>query len=86
MDNQIQAVQAMQDYIEAHCDTNISLTELATVAHFSPWYAARIFKELTGVSPADYIRRLKLSKSALKLRDEKTKVIDVALQAGFESV
>lgn len=82
----IQAVQAMQDYIEAHIAEKISLTQLAAVAHFSPWYSARIFKKLTSLSPADYIRRLKLSKSALRLRDESIKIIDITFDMGFESV
>lgn len=86
MNEKIEAVQKMQSYIEAHISHEISLTELAETAHFSPWYSARIFKELTGYSPADYIRRLKLSKSALHLRDEQVKVIDVAFDLGFVSV
>lgn len=86
MTGKIEAVQQMQSYIEAHLTERISLDQLAEAAHFSPWYAARIFKELTGCSPADYIRRLKLSKSALKLRDEDVKIIDVAFDMGFASV
>lgn len=80
------AVQRMQDYIQCHLSQQISLTDLANAAHFSPWYSARIFKELTGFSPADYIRRLKLSKSALRLRDQSIKIIDLAFDSGFASV
>jgi AraC family transcriptional regulator len=80
------AVQRMQDYIEAHLTERITLCDLADAAHFSPFYAARIFKELTGLAPAEYIRRLRLSKSALRLRDENCRIIDVAYDAGFESV
>lgn len=86
MTQQIEAVQRMQDYIEAHLAEEISPAQLAEAAHFSPWYAARIFKELTRLSPADYIRRLKLSRSALRLRDEQVKIIDVAFDMGFASV
>lgn len=86
MTEQILAVQAMQTYIETHLTQEITLADLAEAAHFSPWYAARLFKELTGVSPADYIRRLKLAKSALRLRDESVKVIDLAFDMGFASV
>ncbi len=53
---------------------------------FSPWYAYRLFKEYTNFTPADYIRRLKLSRSALCLRDLECKVIDVAFNLGFQSV
>lgn len=86
MDEKTLAVQNMQDYIKAHIAEKISLTQLAKIAHFSPWYCARIFKELTEYAPADYIRRLKLSQSALRLRDEDVKVIDIAFEMGFSSV
>lgn len=59
---------------------------LAEAAHFSPWYAVKIFKELTEASPADYIRRLKLSKSALRLMDKNVKIIDIAFDMGFSNV
>jgi AraC-like DNA-binding protein len=84
--DKIEAVQKMQYFIENHVSDEISLTDLAEEAHFSPWYSARIFKELTGLSPADYIRRSKLSKSALRLRDENPKITDIAFDMGFASV
>lgn len=86
MTDKIEAVQNMQDYIKEHLTEEISLATLAEAAHFSPWYSARIFKELTGLSPADYIRRYRLSKSALRLRDETIKISDVAFDMGFSSV
>ena len=86
MDEHIEAVQRMQDYIEAHLDKNITMANLANVSKYSPWYSYRLFVDLMHMTPAVYIRRLRLSKSALRLRDEKVKIIDVALDSGFESV
>ena len=86
MDEHIEAVQRMQDYIEAHLDANISMADLANVAKYSPWYSYRLFVDLLHMTPAVYIRRLRLSKSALRLRDEKVRIIDVAFDFGFESV
>ena len=86
MDEHIEAVQRMQDYIECNLTQDISLTELAKAAGYSPWYCYRLFHSLLHVTPAVYIRRLRLSKSALRLRDEKVKIIDVAYDSGFESV
>lgn len=86
MQDQIAAVQRMQDYIEAHLYETITAADLARAALFSPWYAYRLFIRHVGTSPADYIRRLRLSKSALKLRDEQCRIIDVALEIGFGSV
>lgn len=85
MNEQILAVQRMQDYIEKHLIETITLADLARVSLFSPWHSYRIFKEYTQLTPAEYIRRLRLSKSALRLRDETCKVIDVAFDLGFGS-
>lgn len=86
MQEQLLAVQRMQDYIEKHIYENISLADLSRVSLFSPWYSYRLFKEYTELTPGDYIRRLKLSKSALRLRDENCKIIDIAFDMGFQSV
>lgn len=86
MQEQIEAVQRMQEYIATHLSENITLTDLAKVAMFSTWYARRIFIAHTGVSPSDYIRRLRLRHSALRLRDENCLITDVAFDLGFGSV
>lgn len=86
MEEHIGAVQRMQDYIAGHLADTITLAKLAEVSFFSPFYSHRLFVQHTGLTPADYIRRLRLSKSALRLRDEACKIIDVALELGFGSV
>ena len=86
MNKHIEAVQKMQDYIAAHLDNNITMTDLAKESQYSPWYSYRLFVDLLHMTPSVYIRRLRLSKSALRLRDEKIKVIDIAFDTGFDSV
>ena len=86
MDERIDAVQRMQDYIESNLEQDISMADLSKAAGYSPWYSYRLFQNLLYMTPAVYIRRLRLSKSALRLRDEKVKIIDVAYDSGFESV
>ncbi|MDD3191909.1 MAG: helix-turn-helix domain-containing protein [Bacilli bacterium] len=84
--DQTDAIIAMQNYISDHMEDDISLTDLAKVSFYSPWYSYRLFIEYLHVSPSNYIRRLRLSKSALQLRDENSRITDVAFQAGYESV
>ena len=43
MQEQIEAVQRMQEYIEKHLQENISFADVAKVSLFSPWYARRLF-------------------------------------------
>lgn len=86
MKEQAEAVQRMQDYIGEHMNGEITLADLSRVSLFSPWHSYRLFKQWTGLTPADYIRRLRLSTSALKLRDERCRIADVAYEYGFGSV
>lgn len=86
MNEQILAVQRMQDYIETHLTDEITMADLAGAALFSPWYSYRLFKMLTGITPSDYIRRLRLSESAKKLKNEDAKISDIAFEIGFGSV
>ena len=86
MKEQILAVQRMQDYIEAHLEGTIGLSDLAQVSLFSPWHSHRLFQEYTGLTPASYIRRLRLAKAALRLKKEDIYIIDVAFDLGFGSV
>ena len=85
MDDRLKAVQNMQRYIESHINEVITPADLAEASLYSPWYARRLFEQYTGLTPARYIRRLKLSRSALRLRDEKCGVLDIALDMGFGS-
>ena len=86
MEEQRKAVRAMQDYISEHIAEDITPADLAKASNFSPWYARKLFVKHLGMAPAVYIRRLKLSKSALRLRDEKISVLDIAMDMGFGSV
>lgn len=81
----INAVHRMQGYIAAHISERISLKQLSDAAGYSPWHSARIFKELTGRAPLEYIRACRLTKAALVLRDERHKIIDVAFDFVFDS-
>ncbi len=86
MDEQRKAVRKMQDYINDHINEDITIDDLAAVSAFSPWYARKLFIKYLEMTPAVYIRRLKLSKSALRLRDESCQILDVAMDMGFGSV
>lgn len=86
MKEQILAVQRMQDYIEAHLDEKIGLSELASASLFSPWYSYHLFQEYIGLTPSGYIRRLRLAKAALRIKNEHIRMIDVAFDLGFGSV
>lgn len=86
MKEQTIAVQRMQDYIGENLTKDITLSDLARASLFSPWYSYRLFREYLGLTPAEYIRKLRLSQAALRLRDESCRVLDVAFDLGFGNV
>ncbi len=75
----------MQDYIMAHYEETITLPDLAKAAMYSPWHALRAFNELVGKTPFEYLRSVRLSAAAKKLRDTDMSVLDVALASAFGS-
>ena len=86
MKQQIMAVQRMQDYIQRNMEREISLSDLAREALFSPWYSYRLFRDCLGLTPTEYIRKYRLSLAARRLREGGERVIDVAFDLGFANV
>jgi AraC family transcriptional regulator len=81
----IRAARRMQEHIESHIGEPITLAALARAAGYSQWHAARIFKEMTGKSPVEYIRLRRLSIAATRLRELPDRVVDVAFDFVFDS-
>ena len=84
-EEKICAVRRMQDYIMAHYQEEVTLPDLAKAALYSPWHALRAFTELVGKTPFDYLRAVRLSAAAKKLRDTNMSVLDIALESAFGS-
>lgn len=79
------AVKQMKDYIRSHLQQPITAGDIAKAAGYSQYHATRLFKARTGMSPFEYIRRERLTKSAHALRKGTPKVIDIALDFVFDS-
>ena len=73
------------DYIENNLSENIRAGEVAKTVGSSRYHFHRMFYAMTGVTPADYIRRRKLTLAATDLATGRERVIDIALKYGFES-
>ncbi len=79
------AVSRMQRYIESHLDEEITLDGLANAAGYSKYHAVRVFKELTHRTPLETVRALRLTRAAEVLLDANDKIVDVAMNSGFDS-
>lgn len=72
-------------HIQRHLDEPLELNELAAIAYFSPFHFHRIFRGLVGESVMEHIRRLRLERAVLRLRDTARSILDIALEAGYET-
>ena len=85
LSDKVNAVIKMQKFIITNIDQKITLDDLSRIAGYSKFHSARIFKELADRTPFEYIRAFRLTIAAQVLRDSDGKVVDIALDNGFDS-
>jgi AraC family transcriptional regulator len=74
------------NYISQNLNKTLTLDELSKIANFSKFHFMRIFKAFTGETIGDFIRRLRLEKSAFYLIYNKDMYItEIALDCGYSS-
>lgn len=81
----LQPIRHALSYIQAHYGERITLQELADAAGYSVYYFCKLFKEITRLTPMQYVVRYRLeqSKKRLILSDDPAEV--VMLDAGFHN-
>ena len=72
-------------YIQQHLDDALELEQVASVAAFSSFHFHRIFRGLVGETLKEHVRRLRLERAARNLKQLDGPILELALQAGFET-
>jgi AraC family transcriptional regulator len=70
-------------YIEAHLARPLSVTELAAVAHTSPAYFVRLFKQATGQTPHQYVIMCRIERAKQLLTETEWPIIEIGRHVGF---
>ena len=73
------------DYIARHRGDDLSVERLSQVANFSKFHFHRQFSAYVGVSVARYVQLVRLKGASYQLVFTGRKIIDIALEAGFEN-
>lgn len=69
--------------IEESCATALSLGELAREAGLSPFHFLRLFRDVTGITPHQYLIGARLRRALRLLLDTELPVTRIAYDAGF---
>jgi AraC-like DNA-binding protein len=72
--------------IETRPELDYGLGVLAREARLSQFHFLRIFRQITGLTPHQYVRRTRLRRAATRLALEPAQVLDIALDSGFGDV
>jgi AraC family transcriptional regulator len=70
-------------WLEAHSHESVDLDAAAHAVDLSPFHFLRLFAKVLGVTPHQYLVRLRLRRAARLLADDARSVTDIALDVGF---
>lgn len=73
-------------YIHLNFLDPISIDSLAQVSGYSISHFTRYFKTMTGNTPVEYINRQRIYYASKKLKETNQKILDIALESGFNHV
>lgn len=78
-------IQRTLDYIEENLKNDLDNATLAEIAGYSEYHFLRVFRNFIKLTPADYIRKRRISEIVRRIGDEKRSISDIAFEYGFNS-
>src|SRR5215212_7100248 len=73
------------ELMHAHMHRELSLEEIASSAHISPFHFSRLFKKLTGATPHAYLASLRAARARDLLAETDLSVTEVGARVGYMS-
>ena len=81
----VESIHRAIQYIEAHLREDLSICTVAQQAALSPYYFQKGFTMLCGMTVGEYIRQRRLSAAGLEVLMTDRKIIDIALEFGYDA-
>lgn len=73
------------DYMRRHYSEALSVDDIAAALNLSTRYFQKIFKQVTGQTPIDYLNKLRMDKAKLLLQKTDIPLADLCLMVGINS-
>lgn len=74
------------DYMYSYMDQPVNLSTLSKVSCISKFHFLRLFKQLYGQSPHQYLNQIRISRASEHLKNSSLPVTDVAVMSGFSDL
>lgn len=84
-DKNYRKLRAVLSYIDENYSKKIPISELSSIIHVCDDRLIRLFKEVTGETPIEYIMNLRIEASIKLLSSTDLSIADIAAQTGFGS-
>ena len=78
-------LQKIKEFVDANMDADLGLDEMAQSVELSTAHFARMFRESMGETPHQFVLRQRIERAMAMLRDQTTRVLDVAVGCGFKT-
>jgi len=78
-------VNRMLKHIRSNCFSNLDWEELSGIFHLSYRTMFRSFKSITGLTPENYVKRLRLIYARRMIRDSEDSITNIAYECGFSN-
>ena len=86
MNGEHKIIHRMQVYVSAHVWQELSVPFVARHVNMSPSYLTALFHKHLDISPAEYIRRVKLQESKRLIRENKLNFTEIAAELQYSTV
>ena len=70
-------------YLNEHYNENITVEQLAKIAHYSVAQFRKLFRNTTHLSPSDYIMQVRINAAKTLLKTTDRRISDIATEVGF---
>ena len=80
------AVQSVVEAMRAEIDYPFTLDIFAEIASYSPFHFSRIFREIVGVPPGEYLAALRFERAKELVLRTDLSVTDICMEVGFSSL
>lgn len=76
----------IQKHLENNYASQVKISEVADLFYINQYYLSHTFKQFTGYSPKQYLKKVRLMHVCHLLSQTELKIEEIALQTGFDSL